>query len=136
MSGEDVAEPAADIRILSAHHFNPLNASVLPRFMNAFETAGWQWIDASLAFEDAVSAASRRPCLPEKVWSGRLPRRQGVLRIASRYPGEDDVYEKPKIDALVSSSSPFARDKRVCVKYRVSPTLFLFYSSPLSHSER
>jgi len=32
--------------------------------MNAFETAGWQWIDASLAFEDAVFRSSRRtlPC--------------------------------------------------------------------------
>src|SRR2546427_6870464 len=30
------------------------NALVLPEVMSAFETAGWQWIDASLAFQDEV----------------------------------------------------------------------------------
>src|SRR5262249_12264820 len=43
-----------DIRHTLLVHFNVLNAMVLPDVMAAFETAGWQWIDASVAFEDAV----------------------------------------------------------------------------------
>jgi peptidoglycan/xylan/chitin deacetylase (PgdA/CDA1 family) len=43
-----------DIRHTLLMHFNPLNAFVLSEVMNAFEAAGWQWIDASLAFEDPV----------------------------------------------------------------------------------
>jgi len=52
-------------------HFNPLNAVVLPEVMNAFETAGWQWIDASLAFEDAVfrSQPQTLPAGESLVWA-------------------------------------------------------------------
>src|SRR5712691_5292909 len=42
------------IRTTIPLHFNPLNAYVLPDVLTAFENAGWQWIEASLAFEDPV----------------------------------------------------------------------------------
>jgi len=91
---------ARDIRHTLLMHFNPLNAVVLPEVMNAFETAGWQWIDASLAFEDAVfrSQPQTLPAGESLVWA--LAKETGRFEGRLRYPGEDDVYEKPKIDAL------------------------------------
>jgi len=89
-----------DIRHTLLMHFNPLNAFVLPEVMNAFETAGWQWIDASLAFEDPVFRSQPRtvPAGESLVWA--LAKETGRFENRLRYPGEDDIYEKPKIDAL------------------------------------
>jgi len=89
-----------DIRHTLLIHFNPLNALVLPEVMNAFEAAGWQWIDASLAFEDSVfrSQPQTLPAGESLVWA--LAKETGRLDSRLRYPGEDDVYEKPKMDAL------------------------------------
>jgi peptidoglycan-N-acetylglucosamine deacetylase len=89
-----------DVRHTLLMHFNILNALVLPDVMAAFETAGWQWIDASLAFEDPVFRAQPNtvPAGESLLWglakeSGRYPERL-------RYPGEDGDYERPKMDAL------------------------------------
>jgi len=81
-------------------HFNPLNAFVLPEVLKAFETAGWQWIDASLAFEDPIfrSRPQTLPAGESLVWALAKETRRFEDRL--RYPGEDDVYEKPKMDAL------------------------------------
>jgi len=89
-----------DIRHTLLVHFNPLNAFVLPDVMNAFETAGWQWIDASLAFEDPVFRSEPKtvPAGESLVWA--LAKETGRFEDRLRYPGEDDVYEKPKMDAL------------------------------------
>jgi len=89
-----------DIRHTLLMHFNPLNAFVLPEVMNAFEAAGWQWIDASLAFEDPVfrSQPQTLPAGESLVWA--LAKETGRFEDRLRYPGEDDVYEKPKMDAL------------------------------------
>lgn len=89
-----------DIRHTLLVHFNALNALVLPDVLNAFETAGWQWIDASLAFEDAVfrSQPQTLPAGESLVWA--LAKETGRYEERLRYPGEDDVYEKPKLDAL------------------------------------
>jgi peptidoglycan-N-acetylglucosamine deacetylase len=89
-----------DIRHTLLVHFNPLNALVLPDVMNAFESAGWQWIDASLAFEDPVfrSEPKTLPAGESLVWA--LAKETGRFEDRLRYPGEDDVYEKPKMDAL------------------------------------
>jgi peptidoglycan/xylan/chitin deacetylase (PgdA/CDA1 family) len=89
-----------DIRHALLMHFNPLNAFVLPDVMNAFEAAGWQWIDASLAFEDPVfrSQPKTLPAGESLVWA--LAKETGEFEKRLRYPGEDDVYEKPKMDAL------------------------------------
>jgi peptidoglycan-N-acetylglucosamine deacetylase len=89
-----------DIRHTLLMHFNPLNALVLPEVMSAFEGAGWQWIDASLAYEDAVfrSQPQTLPAGESLVWA--LAKETGRFEGRLRYPGEDDVYEKPKMDAL------------------------------------
>jgi peptidoglycan/xylan/chitin deacetylase (PgdA/CDA1 family) len=89
-----------DIRHTLLMHFNPLNAFVLPEVMSAFETAGWQWIDASLAFEDPVfrSQPLTLPAGESLVWA--LAKETGRFENRLRYPGEDDIYEKPKIDSL------------------------------------
>jgi hypothetical protein len=88
-----------DIRHTLLMHYNPLNAFVLPDVMNAFEVAGWQWIDASLAFEDPVfrSQPNTLPAGESLVWA--LAKETGRFEDRLRYPGEDDAYEKPKMDA-------------------------------------
>jgi peptidoglycan-N-acetylglucosamine deacetylase len=89
-----------DIRHTLLVHFNPLNAFVLGDVMNAFEAAGWQWIDASLAFEDSVYRSEPKtvPAGESLVWA--LAKETGRFEDRLRYPGEDDVYERPKMDAL------------------------------------
>jgi peptidoglycan/xylan/chitin deacetylase (PgdA/CDA1 family) len=89
-----------DIRHTILLHFNPLNAFVLPDVMTAFETAGWQWIDASLAFEDPIFRSQPRtlPAGESLVWA--LAKETGRFEDRLRYPGEDDIYEKPKMDAV------------------------------------
>jgi len=89
-----------DIRHTLLMHFNPLNAFVLPDVMNAFEAAGWQWIDASLAFEDPIfrSQPQTLPAGESLIWA--LAKETGRFEDRLRYPGEDDIYEKPKMDAL------------------------------------
>jgi len=89
-----------DIRYTLLVHFNVLNAFILPDVLNAFEGAGWQWIDASLAFQDSVFE-SQPQILPggeSIVWA--LAKETGRFDKVLRYPGEDDVYEKPKMDEL------------------------------------
>jgi peptidoglycan/xylan/chitin deacetylase (PgdA/CDA1 family) len=89
-----------DIRHTLLMHFNPLNAFVLPEVMSAFEGAGWQWIDASLAFEDPIfrSQPQTLPAGESLVWA--LAKETGRFENRLRYPGEDDVYERPKMDSL------------------------------------
>src|SRR5580658_2317103 len=89
-----------DIRHTLLIHYNTLNALVLPDVMAAFETAGWQWIDASLAFQDEVfqSQPKTLPAGESLVWA--LAAETGRFKDRLRYPGEDDVYEEPKLKAL------------------------------------
>ncbi len=89
-----------DIRHTLLMHFNPLNAFVLPDVMSAFEASGWQWIDASMAFEDSIfrSQPQTLPAGESLVWA--LAKETGRFENRLRYPGEDDVYERAKMDAL------------------------------------
>jgi peptidoglycan/xylan/chitin deacetylase (PgdA/CDA1 family) len=89
-----------DIRHTLLLHYNILNAMVLPEIMSAFEKAGWQWIDASLAYEDLVFQREPKtvPAGESLVWA--LAKESGQFNERLRYPGEDDIYEKPKLDAL------------------------------------
>jgi peptidoglycan-N-acetylglucosamine deacetylase len=89
-----------DIRHTILLHFNPLNAFVLPDVMTALETAGWQWIDASLAFEDPVFRSQPQivPAGESLVWA--LAKETGRFNDRLRYPGEDGEFERPKMDVL------------------------------------
>ena len=89
-----------DIRHTLLIHYNTLNALALPEVMAAFETAGWQWIDASLAFQDEAFRLQPKtlPAGESLVWA--LASEAGRFKDRLRYPGEDDVYEEPKMKAL------------------------------------
>ena len=89
-----------DIRHTLLIHYNSLNALVLPDVMAAFEKAGWQWIDASLAYQDEVfrSMPKTLPAGESLVWA--LAAETGRFKARLRYPGEDEVYEEPKMKAL------------------------------------
>src|SRR5271170_7560568 len=89
-----------DIRHTILVHYNDLNALVLPDVMAAFESAGWQWIDASLAFQDEAFRLQPKtlPAGESLVWA--LASETGRFKDRLRYPGEDDVYEEPKMKAL------------------------------------
>jgi hypothetical protein len=89
-----------DIRHTILLHFNPLNAYVLPDVLTAFENAGWQWIDASLALEDPVFRSQPQivPAGESLVWA--LAKETGRFNERLRYPGEDGDFERPKMDAL------------------------------------
>jgi peptidoglycan/xylan/chitin deacetylase (PgdA/CDA1 family) len=89
-----------DIRHTLLVHYNVLNALVLPEVMSAFEGAGWQWIDASLAYQDPVFQKQPQtlPAGESLVWA--LASETGRFKDRLRYPGEDSEYERPKIDAL------------------------------------
>jgi hypothetical protein len=89
-----------DIRHTLLIHYNTLNALVLPDVMAAFETAGWQWIDASLAYQDEVfhSLPKTLPAGESLIWA--LAAETGRFKTRLRYPGEDGVYEEAKMNAL------------------------------------
>jgi hypothetical protein len=89
-----------DIRHTLLVHFNTLNALVLPDVMAAFESAGWQWVDASVAYEDAVFDKQPKtvPAGESLVWA--LAKESGRFEDRLRYPGEDGDYERPKLDQL------------------------------------
>ncbi|HKT46899.1 MAG TPA: polysaccharide deacetylase family protein [Candidatus Acidoferrales bacterium] len=89
-----------DIRHTLLIHFNTLNALVLPDVMAAFESAGWQWIDASVAYEDSVFKSQPKivPAGESLVWA--LAKESGRFESRLRYPGEDGEYERPKLDQL------------------------------------
>lgn len=89
-----------DIRHTLLVHYNSLNALVLLDVMGAFESAGWQWIDASLAFQDEAfrSQPKTLPAGESLVWA--LAAETERFKDRLRYPGEDDIYEEPKMNAL------------------------------------
>lgn len=81
-------------------HYNLINALFLPDVLAMFRTKGWDVIDAEEAFMDP--AFSRQPdTIPageSLIWA--LAKKSGKFEGKLRYPGEDDVYEKPKLDRL------------------------------------
>ncbi len=89
-----------DIRHTLLIHYNSLNALVLPDVLAAFENSGWQWIDASLAYQDEVfhSLPKTLPAGESLVWA--LASETGHFKDRLRYPGEDGAYEEPKMNTL------------------------------------
>lgn len=89
-----------DIRHTVLIHHNLLNALYLGDMMRALREDGWKWIDAPQAFADPVfqREAKTLPAGESLVWA--LAKGKGGFEGRLRYPGEDDVYEKPKMDAL------------------------------------
>jgi peptidoglycan-N-acetylglucosamine deacetylase len=77
-----------------------INALFLQDVMAAFEKSGWQWIDAAHAYEDPVFLKEPQtlPAGESLIWA--VAKETGKFNDRLRYPGEDDTYEKAKMDAL------------------------------------
>jgi hypothetical protein len=89
-----------DIRHTILVHFRMINALFLSNVMSAFEKAGWEWIDAPAAYQDPIFMREPKtlPAGESLVWA--LASETGKFKDRLRWPGEDDAYEKPKMDAL------------------------------------
>jgi peptidoglycan-N-acetylglucosamine deacetylase len=84
--------------VLLLHH-NLINALFLGDVVQMFREKGWTLIDSQTAFQDPVYAM-RPDTLPAGesiLWA--LAKQKGVTGL--RYPGEDDIYEKPILDRLL-----------------------------------
>lgn len=81
-------------------HHRLLNALFLGDALDMFRQRGWEPISSDEAYEDAVY--QRQPdILPageSLIWA--LAKESGKFDSILRYPGEDDVYENPKMDKL------------------------------------
>ena len=89
-----------DIRHTILIHHNLLSALYLPDMMSALRGDRWKWVDATHAFDDPIF--NRQPnILPageSLIWA--LAKESGRFEDRLRYPGENDIYEKAKMDAL------------------------------------
>ncbi|WP_187148912.1 polysaccharide deacetylase family protein [Candidatus Korobacter versatilis] len=81
-------------------HHSPMNAMFLPDLIAQFKGKGWEPVDAAKAFADPVydRQPDILPCGESLIWA--LAKETGKFDAELRYPGEDDVYENPKMDAL------------------------------------
>jgi len=81
-------------------HHKMINALFLEDVIREFSDKGWQWIDARRAFDDPVfkHQPETLPAGESLVWA--LAKETGRFDDRLRYPGEDDAYEKPKMDSL------------------------------------
>jgi hypothetical protein len=81
-------------------HYNLLNALFLNDVFAMFQSKGWGIVDAEESFMDAVFSRQpdTAPAGESLVWA--LAKETGKFDARLRYPGEDDVYEKPILDRL------------------------------------
>jgi peptidoglycan/xylan/chitin deacetylase (PgdA/CDA1 family) len=81
-------------------HHNPLNALFLDDLIGMFVAKGWKPVDATYAFADEIydQQPNILPAGESLIWA--LAKQSGKFESELRYPGEDDVYENPKMDAL------------------------------------
>ncbi|HEY1241834.1 MAG TPA: polysaccharide deacetylase family protein [Bryobacteraceae bacterium] len=81
-------------------HYNLLNALFLGDLLKMFRAKGWGIVDAEEAFSDPVFTREPDtvPAGESLLWA--LAKETGKFESRLRYPGEDDVYEKPLLDRL------------------------------------
>jgi len=81
-------------------HHSALNALFLDDLMAMFLKKGWRPVDAEWAYKDPVYDRQPKilPAGESLVWA--LAKETGKFENELRYPGEDDVYENPKMDEL------------------------------------
>jgi peptidoglycan/xylan/chitin deacetylase (PgdA/CDA1 family) len=81
-------------------HHSPLNALFLGDLIAMFRDKGWKPVDAEYAYKDEVYDRQPKilPAGESLIWA--LAKESGKFEKELRYPGEDDVYENPRMDAL------------------------------------
>ena len=81
-------------------HHNALNAMFLDHLISLFRNKGWKPVDAEYAYKDDVYDRQPKilPAGESLMWA--LAKESGKFEAELRYPGEDDVYENPRMDAL------------------------------------
>lgn len=81
-------------------HHNALNAHFVADLIAMFIENKWNPVDAEYAYGDAIYDKQPKilPAGESLLWA--LAEESGKFRDVLRYPGEDDVYENPKMDAL------------------------------------
>jgi peptidoglycan/xylan/chitin deacetylase (PgdA/CDA1 family) len=99
---ESLAQRVVDrpVRHTVVLHHNALNALFLDRLIGMFAAKGWKPINADRAYADPVydRQPNTLPAGESLIWA--LAKESGKFEKELRYPGEDDVYENPKMDAL------------------------------------
>jgi hypothetical protein len=72
----------------------------LDDLITMFVAKGWDPVDADWAYQDPVYDRQPQilPAGESLIWA--LAKESGKFDRELRYPGEDDVYENPKMDAL------------------------------------
>jgi hypothetical protein len=81
-------------------HFNLLNGLFLNDVIQMLKGKGWQPIDAEEAFTDSVFVAQPNvlPAGESIIWS--IAKENGTIAKTLRYPAEDAMYEKKRMDKL------------------------------------
>ena len=81
-------------------HHNLAAALFLDDLVNMFRAKGWKIIDAEDAFQDPIfrSNPTNIPAGESLIWA--LAKETGRFEEILRYPAEDSVYEKEKMDSL------------------------------------
>jgi hypothetical protein len=81
-------------------HHRLLNALFLGDVLEMFQKRGWELISTSQAYQDPVYQRQPNilPAGESLIWA--LAKESGNFDSVLRYPGEDDTYENPKMDAL------------------------------------
>jgi peptidoglycan-N-acetylglucosamine deacetylase len=84
-------------------HHNLLNALFLGDLIEMFKQNGWEIINASDAFADSISSYNPNtlPAGESLVWA--MAKESGKYENVLRYPGEDEEYEKDKLDAFLKN---------------------------------
>jgi peptidoglycan/xylan/chitin deacetylase (PgdA/CDA1 family) len=91
---------ARPVRHTVVLHHNALNARFLADLIAMFRKKGWKPVDAEYAFKDEVYDRQPKilPAGESLIWA--LAKETGKFEKELRYPGEDDIYENPRMDAL------------------------------------
>jgi hypothetical protein len=81
-------------------HHNTLNALFFDGLVAMFSARGWHLIDAEHAYRHPIYDRQPQilPAGESLIWA--LAKESGKFAADLRYPGEDDIYENPKMDAL------------------------------------
>ncbi len=87
-----------DVKHVLLLHHNLVNALFLPDVIRMFRGKGWTIVSPSEAYDDPVYRLEPDvlPAGESLLWS--LAKEKGIPGL--RYPGEDERYEKPLVDAL------------------------------------